>query len=166
MSTTLYSGSNAGVPVASPAGRVLGATVSVVPDRAMKPRWICSADHAVPARRVGSRTMPSRPARRVPMNARDERAAEGRIRVRVDSWNVNSIRARQDRVLAWLTQHGPDVLCMQETKVPDDVFPVDAFRATGYEVALYGQKGYNGVAIASRLGIEDLRRGFEDGGDE
>jgi exodeoxyribonuclease-3 len=86
-------------------------------------------------------------------------------RVQIASWNVNSIRARQDRVLAWLRLHRPDVLCMQETKVSDDVFPVAAFRDAGYDVALYGQKAYNGVAIATRLGLEDVRRGFDDGGE-
>jgi exodeoxyribonuclease-3 len=93
-------------------------------------------------------------------------AAREDERVRIASWNVNSIRARQDRVLAWLTEHRPEVLCMQETKVPDDLFPVDLFRSAGYDLALFGQKGYNGVAIASRLGLEDVRRGFDDGGDE
>jgi exodeoxyribonuclease-3 len=87
-------------------------------------------------------------------------------RVLVASWNVNSIRARQERAVAWLAQHRPDVLCMQETKVPDDAFPVAAFRTAGYEVALHGQRGYNGVAIASRLGLADVRRGFDDGDDE
>lgn len=55
---------------------------------------------------------------------------------------------------------------MQETKVTDDMFPVAAFRDAGYDVALYGQKAYNGVAIASCVGLEDVRRGFDDGGDE
>lgn len=86
--------------------------------------------------------------------------------MRIASWNVNSIRARQERVAAWLAQHRPEVLCLQETKVPDDAFPMEPFRAAGYEVALHGQKGYNGVAIASRVGLEDVRRGFDDGGDE
>jgi exodeoxyribonuclease-3 len=86
--------------------------------------------------------------------------------VLVASWNVNSIRARQERVVAWLHAHRPDVLCMQETKVPDAAFPLEPFHAAGYEVALHGQKAYNGVAIASRVGLEDVRRGFDDGGDE
>jgi len=86
--------------------------------------------------------------------------------VHIASWNVNSIRARQERVASWLEQHRPDVLCLQETKVPDDIFPVEPFRTAGYDLALYGQKGYNGVAIASRVGLDDVRRGFDDGGDE
>ena len=86
--------------------------------------------------------------------------------MRVASWNVNSIRARQERVVAWLRAHEPDVLCLQETKVTNDAFPLDPFRDAGYEVALHGQKAYNGVAIASRTGLEDVQRGFDDGGDE
>ena len=82
----------------------------------------------------------------------------------IASWNVNSIRARQEAVLGWLRQHRPDVLCLQETKVPDDIFPADAFRELGYEVAVYGQKGYNGVAIAASAALTDVTRGF--GGDE
>lgn len=84
----------------------------------------------------------------------------------VASWNVNSIRARQARVVEWVQRHRPDVLCLQETKVTDDAFPLEPFRAAGYEVALHGQKAYNGVAIASRVGLTDVRRGFDDGGDE
>jgi exodeoxyribonuclease-3 len=82
----------------------------------------------------------------------------------IASWNVNSIRARQEAVLGWLRQHRPDALCLQETKVPDDLFPDDAFRELGYEVAVYGQKGYNGVAIAASAALTDVARGF--GGDE
>ena len=85
--------------------------------------------------------------------------------MKVVTWNVNSIRAREARALAWIDQHAPDVLCLQELKVVNDGFPTEAFRAAGYEVALHGQKTYNGVAIASRLGLgqRDVVRGFDDG---
>jgi len=79
--------------------------------------------------------------------------------MKIASWNVNSIRARQERVLAWLGQHRPDVLCMQETKILDEHFPAEAYRALGYESAFFGQKSYNGVALLSRHPMEDVRRG-------
>lgn len=78
----------------------------------------------------------------------------------IASWNVNSIRARADTVLAWLERTGCDVLCMQETKVVDDEFPRDEFARLGYSVAIAGQPTYNGVAIASRLPLSDVRVGF------
>lgn len=72
------------------------------------------------------------------------------------------MRARLERVLAWLDATKPDVVCLQETKVDDAGFPLDGFRERGYEVALYGQKTYNGVAILSRTPITDVTRGFGD----
>ncbi len=81
--------------------------------------------------------------------------------MRLATWNVNSIRARVDRVLAFLERSGTDVLAIQETKARDDQFPEDAFRAAGYEVAHHGLSQWNGVAIASRLPIEDVEIGFE-----
>lgn len=86
--------------------------------------------------------------------------------MRIATWNVNSIRTREDRVLLWLEEHAPDVLCIQETKVVDDAFPRDGFEALGYDLQLYGQRTYNGVAIASKLPIEDVEVGLpltEDG---
>ena len=80
------------------------------------------------------------------------------------TWNINSVRARQARLVAWLERTEPDVLCLQETKVEDAGFPVEALRAAGYELALYGQRSYNGVAIASRLPLSDVSRGFDGGG--
>jgi exodeoxyribonuclease-3 len=82
------------------------------------------------------------------------------------SWNVNSIRARLDRALAWLDRVQPDVLCMQETKVVNDHFPLQAFADKGYEAAIWGQKTYNGVAILSRSTPQDVQRGFGDTSDE
>jgi len=78
----------------------------------------------------------------------------------IASWNVNSIRARTDAVLAWLDRTKCDVLCMQETKVVDDDFPRDEFARLGYELAISGQATYNGVAIASKYPLEDVRAGF------
>ncbi len=80
----------------------------------------------------------------------------------IASWNVNSIRARHDVALQWLEDNRPDVVCLQETKVLDDVFPVLAFKGLGYDVDTLGQKGYNGVAIASTRPLENVRRGFDD----
>jgi exodeoxyribonuclease-3 len=84
--------------------------------------------------------------------------------VKLATWNINSIRARTDRLVAWLAAEAPDVLCLQETKVEDAGFPSDALRAAGYEVATFGQRSYNGVAIASRTPLRDVARGLGDGG--
>jgi exodeoxyribonuclease-3 len=80
--------------------------------------------------------------------------------MRIATWNVNSVRTRLDQVLAWLGTERPEVLCLQETKVADELFPLAPFRALGYEAAISGQKAYNGVAILSRLPIEDVQVGF------
>ncbi|MFT3660945.1 MAG: exodeoxyribonuclease III [Gordonia sp. (in: high G+C Gram-positive bacteria)] len=81
--------------------------------------------------------------------------------MRIATWNVNSIRARSEQVVAWMSRHAVDVLALQETKCRDDQFPVMSFLAEGYDVALYGEGGYNGVAIASRVGLDDVHRGFD-----
>lgn len=78
----------------------------------------------------------------------------------IASWNVNSIRTRADAVLSWLDRTGCDVLCMQETKVVDDEFPREEFARLGYSLAVSGQPTYNGVAIASKAPLEDVRAGF------
>jgi exodeoxyribonuclease-3 len=80
--------------------------------------------------------------------------------MRIASWNVNSVRTRLDQVLAWLEAERPEVLCLQETKVADELFPHASFQALGYATAISGQKAYNGVAILSRLPIEDVQVGF------
>ena len=80
--------------------------------------------------------------------------------MRIATWNVNSVRTRLEQVLAWLGTERPEVLCLQETKVADELFPLAPFRALGYEAAISGQKAYNGVAILSRLPIEEVRVGF------
>ena len=81
--------------------------------------------------------------------------------MRIATWNVNSVRTRLDQVLAWLEQERPDVLCLQETKVTDELFPREALEALGYATVISGQKAYNGVAILSRLPLEDVQIGFD-----
>ncbi|WP_026919132.1 exodeoxyribonuclease III [Gordonia shandongensis] len=81
--------------------------------------------------------------------------------MRLATWNVNSIRARSEQVVAWMNRHAIDVLAMQETKCPDDAFPAMSFLAHGYDVAFHGTGGYNGVAIASRVGVHDVHIGFD-----
>ncbi len=78
------------------------------------------------------------------------------MRFTVATWNVNSIRARINNVIAFLKKSDIDVLCMQETKVEDELFPADAFEELGYDVAISGQKRFNGVATASRLPFEAI----------
>lgn len=80
--------------------------------------------------------------------------------MRVATWNVNSLNARLPRVEEWLGYARPDVLCMQETKLADEQFPVMPFSALGYEVVFCGEGRWNGVAIASRVGLEDVVAGF------
>jgi exodeoxyribonuclease III len=83
--------------------------------------------------------------------------------VKLVTWNINSIRARTEKLLTWIGNEQPDVLCLQETKVEDSGFPIDSLRMRGYEVATYGQRSYNGVAIAAKSPITDVVRGFGDG---
>ncbi|MCT0200342.1 exodeoxyribonuclease III [Synechococcus sp. CS-1325] len=80
--------------------------------------------------------------------------------MRIATWNVNSVRTRLAQVLAWLERQNPDLLCLQETKVEDRLFPAEAFRSLGYDVAISGQKAYNGVALLSRLPLEDVQVGL------
>jgi exodeoxyribonuclease-3 len=83
--------------------------------------------------------------------------------MKIATWNVNSIRKRLDRVIPWLAEHGPDVLCVQETKVEDEAFPRAEIEAVGYHVLCHGQKTYNGVALLTREPARDPVRGFGDG---
>ena len=78
----------------------------------------------------------------------------------VATWNVNSIRTRLSQIIDWINQVNPDILCLQETKVVDDSFPIESFEKLGYSVELYGQKSYNGVAIISKLQAENVKKGF------
>jgi len=83
--------------------------------------------------------------------------------MKLATWNVNSIRARRDRVLEWMAANQPDVLCLQELKTEDADFPAEDFRGLGYEAAVFGQRTYNGVAILARGPLGDVERGFGDG---
>ena len=75
--------------------------------------------------------------------------------MKIATWNVNSLKVRLPQVLSWLEQQQPDVLALQETKLSDENFPLEAITAAGYQVAFSGQKTYNGVAILARSGILD-----------
>lgn len=86
--------------------------------------------------------------------------------MRIATWNVNSIRSRVERVAAWTERVLPDVLCFQETKTTDDLFPRGPFEDLGYHVELYGQKTYNGVAILSKEPMKDVVRGLPDDDEE
>jgi exodeoxyribonuclease III len=83
--------------------------------------------------------------------------------MRIATWNVNSLKARQDRVEEWLTQKSPDVLLMQETKFADEAAPTMAFSMAGYDLRHHGEGRWNGVAIASRIGISGTITNFGDG---
>lgn len=82
--------------------------------------------------------------------------------MRAVTWNVNSVRTRLERLLGVLERHRPDLVCLQETKAEDAVFPHAAIEAAGYRAATFGQKTYNGVAMLTRAGVEltDTGRGF------
>ncbi len=82
--------------------------------------------------------------------------------LKVATWNVNSVRARLDRVVGWLERHRPDVVLVQEVKATDETFPWDAVRQGGYEVSLFGQPTYNGVALFHRAAASELETGFDD----
>jgi exodeoxyribonuclease-3 len=82
--------------------------------------------------------------------------------MKIATWNVNSIRVRLEAVLNWIEKEQPDVLCLQEIKVTDELFPAEPFEALGYQVAVSGQKTYNGVAILSRYEVTEVLAGFPD----
>lgn len=82
--------------------------------------------------------------------------------MRIATWNVNSIRSRVDRVIAWLERSDVDVLAIQETKCKVEQFPVQAFSDLGYETACVGYNQWNGVAIVSRVGLRDVEMTFTD----
>ncbi len=77
--------------------------------------------------------------------------------MKIATWNVNSLKVRLDSALAWLGEADPDVVCLQEIKLVDDVFPRAPFEELGYNIAVHGQKTYNGVAILSKFPLEDIR---------
>ncbi|MFA5599423.1 MAG: exodeoxyribonuclease III, partial [Phenylobacterium sp.] len=84
--------------------------------------------------------------------------------MRIATWNVNSINARLETVRRWFEQELPDVACLQELKCVDEKFPAEPFERLGYNIKVFGQKTYNGVAILSKTPLEDVRRGLP--GDE
>ncbi|MEZ5117456.1 MAG: exodeoxyribonuclease III [Candidatus Nanopelagicales bacterium] len=81
--------------------------------------------------------------------------------MRIATWNVNGVNPRLPRLLAWLEDVAPDVLGLQELKCPTDQFPFAEVEALGYEVAAYGEGRWNGVALLSRVGLDDVVRGLE-----
>jgi exodeoxyribonuclease-3 len=82
--------------------------------------------------------------------------------MRIATWNVNSLKVRLPKVEEWLAYAQPDVLCMQETKLADSAFPALAFSALGFESAHCGEGRWNGVAILSKVGLDDVVAGFSD----
>lgn len=83
--------------------------------------------------------------------------------VKIATWNVNSVKARLPNLLTWLGEAAPDVVLLQEIKCVDDAFPRMEIEDLGYNVAVHGQKTYNGVAILSKGPLDDIRRGLPDG---
>jgi exodeoxyribonuclease-3 len=84
--------------------------------------------------------------------------------MRIATWNINGVRARLEGAVNWLKDAQPEVLCFQEIKTEDQSFPRDAFGDLGYNIALHGQKGFNGVAILSKIPFDEVSRGLP--GDE
>ncbi len=80
--------------------------------------------------------------------------------MRIASWNINGIKARQAQLEAWLKQESPDIVCLQEIKTVDEGFPTAAIEALGYNVRTHGQKSWNGVAILSKLPFDEVHRGL------
>src|SRR5262245_35398578 len=76
--------------------------------------------------------------------------------MRIATWNVNSIKQRMDCLTAWLSERQPDIVCLQETKCMDDAFPREPLEALGYNVAVHGQKAFNGVAILSKARFDEV----------
>ncbi len=86
--------------------------------------------------------------------------------MRIATWNINGVKARIDNLLAWLKEASPDVVCLQEIKSVDEGFPADVLSDAGYNSAVLGQKGFNGVALLAKHPIEDVTRGLPDGDDD
>jgi len=86
--------------------------------------------------------------------------------IEIASWNVNSVKARLPNLVQWLKEHKPDLVCLQELKCLEEAFPRDEIESLGYNVAIHGQKTYNGVALLSRFPLEDVTRGLPDYTDE
>ena len=82
--------------------------------------------------------------------------------MRIATWNVNSVNARLPRVLSWLEHVRPDVCCLQEVKCAPAAFPFTEFRQHGYEAAVHAAGRWNGVALLSRVGLAEVRRGLHE----
>ncbi len=80
--------------------------------------------------------------------------------MRIATWNVNSVRQRMDNLVAWLKEREPDIVCLQEIKCVDDAFPREPIEALGYNVAVHGQKTFNGVALLSKLPFDEVAPGL------
>jgi exodeoxyribonuclease-3 len=80
--------------------------------------------------------------------------------LRIATWNVNSIKQRIDSALAWLAERQPDIVCLQETKCVDEAFPREPFEAAGYNLAVHGQKTFNGVALLSKFPFDEVSNGL------
>ncbi len=78
----------------------------------------------------------------------------------IATWNVNSVRARIENIIKWLKETNPTICLLQETKTQDKMFPMEALEELGYNIATYGQKSYNGVAILSKLPFDEVRKGL------
>jgi exodeoxyribonuclease-3 len=80
--------------------------------------------------------------------------------MRIATWNVNSIRQRMDSLVAWLAERAPDIVCLQEIKCQDDAFPREQLEALGYNIAVLGQKTFNGVALLSKAPFDEVKSGL------
>jgi exodeoxyribonuclease-3 len=83
--------------------------------------------------------------------------------MRIATWNVNSIKQRIDSAVAWLTERQPDIALLQETKCVDEAFPREPFEALGYNLAVHGQKTFNGVALLSKFPLDEVKKGLPGG---
>lgn len=86
--------------------------------------------------------------------------------MKIATWNINGVKARIDSLITWLKQTEPDVVCLQEIKSQTEAFPAAEIEALGYNVAVHGQKGFNGVALLSKMPLEDVRRSLPGEPDE
>lgn len=86
--------------------------------------------------------------------------------MKIASWNINGIKARHDVLIDWLKQASPDIACLQEIKSIDEAFPASEIEALGYNVETHGQKGFNGVALLSRIPFEEVNRGLPGNDDD
>ena len=86
--------------------------------------------------------------------------------MKIATWNVNSVRARLERLLAWLQRTQPDIVCLQELKTREEAFPYEPIRQAGYHTAIFGQKTFNGVGILSRIRPQNVWQGMDDGAED